>query len=149
MNDSFSNQVDQLIRESIARFDSDADISPSDIAKDVISKMDPDNVGPELVRYSANLHVRQISRGILRREFDPVSPDNPQSEMFERLQDRYPCSRGDDSVYVKRLRMTKKERNAISSGLRKEVAAKQSHANAMDAETADLDSQGFFDGEEP
>lgn len=145
MTDSLHNQLTEILRECITQFDSDIAISPAILASQAMKMMDDGGVSPVLVAYSSNMNLRQIARKLLRREFDPVyEDDSGQSEMFTGLQERYPCLRADDFVYVQRMRMTLEEREFMVSRLRKEALAKTQHADSLQAETEELKIAGHF-----
>lgn len=142
--DALKEQIENVIRQCIGE-DMDIPISPALVAKCAMDILDPDNITPSTVAYAANLELRQVARKILRRAFDPIDPDNTQSEMFENLQDKYPAHRGDEIVYVPRMQLTYDERMYNVSRIEKEAESKLRHADELRAETEELAAQGFFD----
>lgn len=145
-----TNQLSDMLNKCLENTSSDLGVSASYLASQAITKLDPEQKAPYVVQWGCVLQLRQIARGILRKEYEPVNDaGEPQAEMFEKLQQRYPVARGEEEKkegeYMPRLLLTLEERQMISEKLRKASKALAIHANALDAETAELIAQGFFD----
>lgn len=82
-------------------------ISPTWIAAEVMSLLDPTRLSPPLVALGCNLEIRQLARAILRERFE-MPPDDgeaeEQHELFPGLQKRYPLpktSRDAEPIYAR------------------------------------------------
>lgn len=139
------NQLNEILRECISNFESDAPLSPAVLAMMAMKRLDEGGVAPVLVAYSSNLNLRQMARNILRREFDPIEKaESGQVEMFDKLQDRYPCERNGELVYVVRMQMRLEERRRVENRMRLAGVALIEHSDSMRAETDSLEAQGYF-----
>ncbi len=118
-----------IIRECLAEVDSEIEVQPALLARCAMLKIDPNDVSPVLVAWAANLELRQLSRGLLRKKFEPM--DNPQITMFEGLQDRYPTKRNSEATYVKLDELTDNEIDENLDRMASEIAAKQKHYDAL------------------
>ena len=95
-----TDRLMDVLRECLAAVNSEIEIQPALLARCAIKTIDPRDMSPPLLSYAANLELRQLARGLLRKNFDPIADDNPQAEMFEGLQDRYPTKRNGEPTYV-------------------------------------------------
>lgn len=111
-------------------------ISPSWIATQAMTELDPDHQSIPLVYLAAHLEMRQIARGLLRQWFeesDPETDESEQHELFPGLQRRYPTvrKRGDEPEYVRLEEMTDPDIDYNVTRLRRESMAKLHHADAL------------------
>lgn len=65
------------------------------VAHEAMQKVDPDRISVPCVYGGCSEHAKQYARGLLRKKFNPVAPENPQHELFTKLQWRYPAARDD------------------------------------------------------
>lgn len=140
-----TEQVMQILRnqyDKALRKDSDQ-INPAWLAAGAYEKMDPSTRAPILVRYTSSLQLRQMARGLCRKEHETQEAESEQHEMFE-LQAYYPAQRNGEEVYVKRAELTLAERQANITRLRAEAESKSKHADALQAETDALMAKGYF-----
>lgn len=146
MSDSLTKQLEDTLRQCLEIVYNEVAISPAMLASCAINKLDSDNVSPILVQWGCNLELRQMARAMLRREFDPLidKNDDHQPELFTGLQAKYPCKRNGENVYVDRMRLTKEERLFNIERMSREIDAKTQHRDALQAETDELDVNGFF-----
>ncbi len=108
----------------------------------------------EKISWGCVLELRQLSRQVLRKEYEPKNEDNGQIEIFEKLQERYPVKRhigiGDEksieSGYISRMDMTREERREAAEKFRRISNAYAEHADALNQETDALEAQGAFSG---
>ena len=122
-----------VLRECLDVINSEIEIQPALLASCAIKKIDPETLSPPLVGWAANLELRQLARGLLRKKFDPTHEENPQAEMFEGLQERYPTKRNAEPTYVvlDELSDEEIEDNLVRMG--REISAKQKHYDALEA----------------
>ena len=128
-----TEQLANYIRKIINDYEADIEIAPAFIAREVMAEIDPSCLSPILVSYAANHQLRQMARQELRKEFDPIKTDK-QQEMFEGLQERYPCKRHGGCVYVLRSELTEDEYRVNIERMQREVFSKQQHVDALIAE---------------
>lgn len=147
MGDSLSNQLADVVRACIADVNEDREVSPALLASKAMARLDPDSISPPLVQWGCNLELRQIARKLLQREYDPITHVDlaAQAGLFDGLQQRYPCKRAADFVYVQRDDMTLEERRFNSGRLRACGLALGKHADALDTETDALVAEGRFE----
>lgn len=110
-------------------------ISPSWIATEVMTNLDPKNVSPRLVWVAAHLEIRQLARGNLRKRFED-DEDVGMDDMFPDLQARYPTAhseKNEEREYILRDKMSKQDIAYNVQRLRKEGEAKLRHADALEA----------------
>jgi len=94
------SRLKRIIAQIIDAHRDDDKISPEEIAADVL-----DVISPAMMREAADLEIRQLSRGMLRREFDPDHDERERRKReplfpdFVRVQRRYPAA--DGSGYIK------------------------------------------------
>jgi hypothetical protein len=98
---------------------------------------------PELHRLGyagCHLQVRQMARGVLRRDFDPeervAASVEGEDDLFpETLQDRYPRrgKHGEEPVYVLREQMTGNDVGYNVARMRRGGRALLKHADALEA----------------
>lgn len=144
MSDSLSAQIEKRILEVIAPLESNAVdiISPAHVADAVRSSLDPEHDSPELIAWSATMHLRERCRKLLAKRHDPVKKaesfvHGETEDLFGYLlQGYYPSKfRGDgsDSVYVKRDKMTAQEINFNTKRMRRAGESLVQHADALSA----------------
>ena len=122
-----------VLRECLEKVDSEIEIQPALLASCAVKLIDPEKLSPKLVEWAANLELRQLARGLLRKKFDPIAEDNPQAEMFECLQDRYPTKRNGEPTYVLLDELTEDEIQENLNRMAREINAKQKHYDALQA----------------
>ena len=66
------DQLTDLLKDIIYKERTKSVISPAWVADEAIKKIDPENKSPFLVRIAAILHLRQLARPLLRKQFDPT-----------------------------------------------------------------------------
>ena len=132
---SHTTEIQGILSAIILGFDSELPISAEAVAAEAIDKMDPDNESPVLVRWGCVLEVRQLSRAILRREYEEDGIEGRQGDMFAGiLQDRYPGFGDHAGKYMPRELMSQEDYERNIARLRREAEAKQEHADALQAE---------------
>lgn len=132
MNDlKNTTELTEVLHKCLIQLESDTEIQPALLAHRALQKMDPERTAPYLVTWAANLEMRQLARALLRKEFDPLAPDNKQIEMFEGLQTRYPTRRNDEPTYVRLEELTNDEIDMNLERMSREIAAKQKHYDAL------------------
>lgn len=148
MMDSTAQQVLQVLREVYVELDErgDIEVRPAMLAEAVRQRIDPEGVSPVLMTYAGVLQLRQMARGVCRRQ---VGEDDDttagQGALFDgQLQRRYPAKRAGDEVYVLRDHLTIEERRENIARLRAEAASKARHADALEAETEGLIARGLL-----
>lgn len=140
-----SDKLCELVSKCLENTSSELGVSATYLAACAIKEIDPDNKSPHLVQWGCVLQLRQFARQILRKEYEPENEGiSSQQEMFEQLQERYPVNRG-EKEYMPRIKMTLEERRETADRFRRISESYAAHANALDAETDELQSQGFFD----
>lgn len=151
-----SERINDLIREQYNTLDEQNAIviSPASLARCVYENLDPKARSPIDVQFLAVLQLRQMARKICAsRNHEDETTQEP---LFDgQLQPRYPTNRPDsaaetgyDRGYVKREFLTLKERRAIIERLKLEATAKKTHAEALEAETAELLRRGILHEED-
>lgn len=93
-----------------------------------------------------NFHLRQVARSFCRRNFVHHTKDNPQADLFDGLQDRYPRKPLKDSEsgeerepeYVLRDHLTMDDRWYNFDMLMRSAHARLKHARALEEETIKL-----------
>jgi len=138
-------EIDPLV-EIVARIiDTRRDepgISPSWVATEGMRELDPRHTverAQPLVWLGCHLELRQLARGILHRRFGPgrdEKDDDDRGSLFPDLQWRYPSARSataEEPIYVLRDLMTEADVKYNVSRLRAEAAAKNKHADALEA----------------
>ena len=114
-------------------------MNPSWVATEGLNEIDPERIAPVLVRLGCHLHLRQIARANLRKQFDASDEDmdaEPEFAEFKQLQRRYPTARSkksEEPVYVLRDHMTDDDVAYNVARLRSEARAKLAHADALEA----------------
>lgn len=129
-----------LIRKYIEELNGVHIIAPPMLAKLALEELDPEKSTPVEVEELADHALRQIARDELRRVHDPIEKDDPHPDMFDGLQDRYPCA--DKKGYILRVAMSLEDRTYNITRLKKEAKAKTEHATALQAETDHLLAAG-------
>jgi hypothetical protein len=119
-------------------------VSPELLADTAYRNLDPDEVSPPLVAWACVLELRQMARQLLRRTYDGAQDEAGQGDLFTGLQDRYPGTGEHRGLYVPRAQMTYTDRLFNIARLRREAQAKLAHADALEAETAELRAQGYW-----
>lgn len=128
------HKVRETIAEIVASKTDDITVSPSWVATAVMRQWDPRRESHPCEYYCSHEHIKQIARELLRAKFDPRSEDNPQHELFENLQERYPVARDnpkDEPVYILRDAMTKKDVDYNVRRFRMAAEALIHHADAL------------------
>lgn len=144
------DQLTSLLREEYNLYDAvgKIEISPEDLAQAVYKRIDPRYVSPPLVQHAAILELKQLARGICATRQLEDERNVEQGSLFDiQLQPRYPARRDNRDVYVLRAHLTLEERNENIARLRAEAEAKHAHADALQAETNMLLSQGKLFGQ--
>lgn len=111
-------------------------ISPSWVATEAMTELDPKRTSKPLVYLGCHLELRQIARGLLRSWFEDADPDEHQHELWPDLQWRYPTARssgGDEPEYVKLEEMSDNDIDYNVTRLRNEARSKLAHADALEA----------------
>ena len=142
--DDLTDQLMQMLRTVYEERSSDSEVDPAVLASDVIFQLDPDRKSPLLVQWGCVLELRQLGRSICREQ-TTSSKAAKQQTLFGDLQPRYPAMRNKRDVYVLREDLTFEERKRVIESLRNEAKAKWDHADALEAETEFLASNGWFD----
>lgn len=132
MGDS-TNRLMDVLRECLDVVDSEIEVQPALLASCAIKIIDPDGLSPALMQWAANLELRQLARGLLRINYDPIADENPQAEMFEGLQKRYPTKRNEEPTYVLLEELTDDEIEENLVRMAREISAKQKHYDALQA----------------
>lgn len=147
MQDSLTTKLHDTLAECLEQVEQEVEISPELLAHCAMKVLDPKGKAPSLVEWAANLELRQLARALLRKTFDPLAPkpDVGQEDMFVGLQEKYPCKRSGEVVYVDRMRLSHDERKYNISRLEKEGQSKLEHAGALRTETEELEEAGYFD----
>jgi len=147
----FNDKLSNYVNEAIEAHSGEIAISPTFIARKVVSIIDSENISLPMVTYGFNLQVRSVARSILKAAFDPFHQDglSGQTEMFTGLCPRYPARRSstekdNDSTYVIRSELTLDERNVIPKRLKLSASTMLKHARAFEAETQLLIDNGYF-----
>ena len=130
MNENTDRLMD-VLRGCLVSIHSEIEIQPALLASRAMKEIDPSGSSPPLVAWAANLELRQLGRGLLRKSFDPIADDNPQAELFEGLQERYPTKRNGESTYVLLSDLTDDEIDENLNRMAREVTAKQKHYDAL------------------
>lgn len=144
MNDSLSAQIDQKILEVVAPLESSGVdiISPAHVADAVRRGLDPEHDSPELIAWSATLHLRQRCGKLLAKRHDPVVKaasfaEGESEDLFGYLlQERYPTKlrgEGSEPLYVMRDQLTAEEIDFNASRMRKAGKSLLQHADALQA----------------
>lgn len=136
-----------LLRRELIAYDNSRSVSAEILADEAFKKIDPDEMSPPLAAWSCVLNLRQMSRQLLRREYEPQPEESGQISLFDGLQERYPGVGDHKGVYVPRMQMSYADRMHNIRRLRKEAEAKLAHADALEAETEKLKSLGFWSEE--
>ena len=126
-----------LIREQYSRLDEEKQvaISPAHLASRVYDVLDPTGAVPLDIHLLTLLQLKQMARNICDERDQENQPAATQEGLFEvQLQERPPAERADEKDYVLRQMLALGERRAIVR-LRAEAAAKERHAQALEAET--------------
>jgi hypothetical protein len=134
---SLHEDIEQAIRQELDRLNGAECLSPTSLALAVQFRFETGEIQPH-IKYTSLEHLKQMSRGMLRGQFDPVSDDleQQQGEMFSgHLQDRYPIkvANGADPQYKLRIALTSEEAQWNIDRLRKSAKARMEHADAMQA----------------
>lgn len=135
---SEAQALTDIIAQIIETRRDETKISPSWIATQAMTELDPDHHSIPLVYLAAHLEMRQIARGLLRQWFEDSDPETDdgeslQHELFPSLQRRYPCVRrkGDEPEYVRLEEMTDADIDYNVTRMRRESMAKLHHADAL------------------
>jgi len=132
------------LQKHLIAFKADTPISAEWLASSALKDLDPEDEAPTLVSFGCNLQLRQMARDLLRKTYDPIAAESPQSEMFEKLQDRYPGFGRNKGKYIPRHLMTLEDRQGNIDRMTREVKAKLEHRDALQAETDELIKAGAF-----
>lgn len=134
---SIHEDIEQAIRGELERLNGAECLSPTSLALAVQLRFESGDIQPH-IRYTSLEHLKQMSRGVLRGQFDPVADedDSQQGEMFSgHLQDRYPIKvpKGAEPQYKMRIALSTSEAQWNIDRLRKSARARLEHADAMQA----------------
>lgn len=132
MGESTERLMD-VLRECLDVVNSEIEVQPALLASCAIKIIDPQGLSPTLMGWAANLELRQLARGLLRNKYDPIAEDNPQTEMFEGLQERYPTKRNGEPTYVLLDELEDDEIEENLARMAREITAKQKHYDALEA----------------
>lgn len=148
-----TSKLNDVLSKCLETEQGEVDISPEHLAACAIRVIDEDSLSPVLVEWGCVLQLRQMSRALLRKEYDPIDGKDGQADMFGGLQPRYPVEKSEfdgegnkviNQVYRERMHMSESDRFRVIARLEKEAEAKQQHADALRQETEALKSEGFF-----
>ncbi|MCM5693917.1 hypothetical protein M8037_35345 [Sinorhizobium meliloti] len=111
----------------------EARVSPSWLATEAMTELDPDREAPPLVYLGCHLELRQIAREFCRKRFEPED-DGEAHDLFPDLQARYPTARSskDDPEYVKLEFLNRDDIAFNVNRLRSEAAHRLAHADALE-----------------
>lgn len=115
---------------------SETRISPSWIATEAITDLDPERVSVPLVYLGCHLQLRQIARQLLRKSFESEETESFQHNLFPNLQARYPTARSvdaDEPEYVVLEMLSDEDIDYNIDRLRSEAMSKLKHADALAA----------------
>jgi len=111
-------------------------LGPTSLAIAVQQRFNGREIEPH-IKYTSLEHLKQMSRRILRGQFEPESEaDSGQNEMFSgNLQDRYPIkvSKKEDPIYKLRAALSHDEAAWNIKRLRQSARARMEHADALQA----------------
>lgn len=146
MNNGLTEQLTSCLKECLSEYGASEIISAESLAACAINKLDSEHSAPMVIEWACNLKLRDISRNLLRRNYESKVDDEEEAQvdMFESLQDRYPAKREGKHVYVPRLQLSIDERMANLKRMKSEVAEKQKHIDAFNQETIKLMEEGYF-----
>ena len=119
-------------------------VNPTEVALKAMTFIDPENESLALVTFGCTLTVRKMAGDSLANQYKKQPLDAANGNLFDRLQHMYPAMRDNEKVFVMREYLTIEERRTNSARLRKEAAAKNEHADLLDAETDQLIIDGVF-----
>jgi hypothetical protein len=141
--------VSAMLREEHAAMDAENPeaMRANALAARVLNRLDPDAVAPLDVRLLAHATLAHMAASLCANVHRAEEATHEQMTMtlFDAgLQPRYPVERNDETQYVLRALMTLPELRANAERLRREGEAKIAHANALDAETDEKISRGYF-----
>ncbi len=143
ITDQIHRQVSKAV-ELLASTDG-ATVSPSTVASFVCAQIDPRSEVDPCLRHAAFMQFQQYARTYLRGKSGKAAPSDIQEDMFDgTLQDRYPCNRGGEEVYVLREHMTLLEFQRNADRLQKIGQSLIRHSRALLKEAARLVSKGHF-----
>lgn len=107
-------------------------IDPIWVAEEAFKRIDPETRSPALVRVAAVLHLRQLARPLLRKQFDPTKPAKEQPpSLFPELQWRYPKAEEKEG-YIVLTKMTKVDVKYNVDRMRKTCRGISSHADRLE-----------------
>jgi hypothetical protein len=135
----------QVLRAALVSYNDDDAVSAISLADEAMKQIDPDGKSPSLVAFGCSLAPRQMARSLLRKTYEEREEHSIQEDLFGGLQDRYPGTGNHKDLYVPRMQLTRDDRYFNIHRLEREAAAKQRHADALRAETEELEASGFFD----
>lgn len=129
------DELYNAIAAAIERRNGEPRVSASWVANEAIIKIDPGRISVPAIYAAALEHAKQHARALLRKTFDPREEDNPQHELFTKVQAYYPAARSkrDDPEYVRRdydcMSQEDVDYNASRLGAASEALAK--HRDAL------------------
>jgi hypothetical protein len=145
MKQEASDQLSALIHEVFNGLRSNPvvrKISAVQIAEAVYLKLDPATLAPFLVRFTSKCDLQQRVRAQCRERLQKEQDEVAQTSMFD-LQEWYPTfEESGPGDYVRREDMTYEQRFANIRRLRSTGRGYLAHADALEAETNLLISEG-------
>jgi len=126
----------EIIARIIHQRDGVVSISPNWVAAEAMKELDPEHTAPMLVHAGCNLHLRQIARAELRKNYEPDEDKGQEHDLFPGLQRRYPTARSaraEEPEYVLLEHLTQIDIGFNVARLRSEARAKMKHADALKA----------------
>jgi hypothetical protein len=133
---TLETSLNDVVAQVIDRHRYRPKISPTWIATEAMTQIDPERRSVEMVYSGCHLHLRQVARQMLAH-IDPMKRKLDETgELFEDdLQWRYPSARqsGDEPEYVLLDSLTDDDYELNIARLRKEGSTKLRHADRLEA----------------
>ena len=136
MSTDGDKKLASVVAEIYERRCHEVSVSPSWLATEAMTVIDPERLAPELAYLAAHLALRQIARAYCRGRFAGEEDEKAQHELFPDLQQRYPTERSFGSKDPQYIRLEHIPDDDIAynvSRLRKEGVSKLRHADALEA----------------
>lgn len=129
----------EIISAVLDRHQHQDSVSPAWLATEAMVELDPSKIAPHLVYRAAHLQLRQIARGLCRRQYDDDAGEpSAQHTLFDGLQARYPIPRqepDDDPEYLRLEALSEEQAMFNIERLRRGAAGLLQHADALEAWT--------------
>jgi len=131
-------QLKAIIERVYERRRDQISVNPSWLATEAMQEIDPEKKSPELAYRAAHLQLRQMARGLCRKQWEDDTEDSErdQHELFPDLQRRYPTARSsgwEEPEYILLEHLTKRDVDYNVVRLRREGATKLRRADALEA----------------